>query len=158
MMKANIPRGMHRTERGSAGSNSAYRRLARIYPALPRSVLLLFASSVCARAQTSPDTRAQLLAYIETGRYIEAEATAKKILLKTPDNGAVRHELAETLALTGRHTEAITEFERAAADSARAENIGDKLESDLRRAEVFTLIGQEDRAKTIYESFVTFYT
>jgi tetratricopeptide (TPR) repeat protein len=148
----------NRTERGSAGSISTYGRFTRIYPALPRSVLLLFAISVCALAQTPPDTRAQLRAYIETGRYTEAEAAAKKFLLKTPDNGAVRHELAETLALTGRYTEAITEFERAAADSAKTDNIGDKLESDLRRAEILTLIGQEDRAKTIYESFVTYYT
>jgi cellulose synthase operon protein C len=119
---------------------------------------ILFLSAVLAALAISvfpqmPE-RAQLRAYIETGRYTEAEAAAKKFLLKTPVNGAVRHELAETLALTGRYTEAITEFERAAADSTKA----DKLESDLRRAEVLTLIGQEDRAKTIYESFVTYYT
>ena len=148
----------NRTERGSAGSMSIYRRFTRIYPALPRSVLLLFAISVCAFAQAPDTERAQLHAYIETGRYTEAEAAAKKLLLKTPDNGAVRHELGETLALTGRYTEAVTEFERAAADSAKADNSGDKLESDLRRAEVLDLIGQEDRAKTIYETFVTYYT
>src|SRR6185437_16008496 len=33
-----------------------------------------------------------------------------------------------------------------------------KLESDLRRAEVLDLIGQEDRAKPVYESFVKHYT
>ena len=120
------------------------------------ALLIALAISVFAQA---PDTeRAQLRALIETGRYTEAEAAAKKLLLKTPDNGAVRHELAETLALTGRYTEAITEFERASADSAKAGNIADKLESDLRRAEVLTLIGQEDRAKPLYESFVTYYT
>jgi len=117
---------------------------------------ILFLLTVCLFAQT-PDTRA-LREYIETGRYTEAEAAAKKFLLKTPDNGAVRHELAETLALTGRYTEAITEFERAAADSAKTDNIADKLDSDLRRAEIHDLIGQEDRAKTIYETFVTYYT
>jgi len=117
---------------------------------------ILFSSAVLAQA---PDTeRATLREYLETGRYTEAEATAKKLLLKTPNNGAVRHELAETLALTGRYTESITEFERAAADSAKTDNIADKLESDLRRAEVLDLIGQEDRAKTIYETFVTYYT
>ena len=119
---------------------------------------MLFAISVCAFAQAPDTERAQLHAYIETGRYTEAEAAAKKLLLKTPDSGAVRHELGETLALTGRYTEAVTEFERAAADSAKADNSGDKLESDLRRAEVLDLIGQEDRAKTIYETFVTYYT
>jgi tetratricopeptide (TPR) repeat protein len=102
--------------------------------------------------------RALLRVHIETGRYTEAEATAKKFLLKMPDNAPVRHELAETLALTGRHTEAITEFERAAADSAKADDPAGKLESDLRRAEVLDLIGQQDRAKPIYESFVKYYT
>ncbi|HEX7771054.1 MAG TPA: tetratricopeptide repeat protein, partial [Pyrinomonadaceae bacterium] len=98
--------------------------------------------------------RALLRVYIETGRYPEAEATAKRFLQKTPETGIVRHQLAEALAATGKHTEAIAEFERAAADSENA----DKLESDLRRAEVLDLIGQEDRAKAIYETFVKYYT
>lgn len=102
--------------------------------------------------------RALLRVYIETGRYTDAETTAKKFLQKTPDNGAVRHELAETLAITGRYTEAITEFERAAADSAKAGDTAGKLDSQLRRAELLDLIGQEDQAKAIYESFVKHYT
>jgi tetratricopeptide (TPR) repeat protein len=102
--------------------------------------------------------RALLRVYIETGRYAEAEATAKRFLLKTPDNGSVRQELAESLAITGRYTEAIAEFERAAADSAKSDAVADKLESDLRRAEILDLIGQEDRARPIYESFVKHYT
>ena len=102
--------------------------------------------------------RALLRVFIETGRYTEAETTAKRYLQKTPDAGPVRHELAEILAITGRYTEAITEFERAAADSAKSDAVGDKLESDLRRAETLDLIGQEDRARTIYESFVKHYT
>src|SRR5215213_7332767 len=100
--------------------------------------------------------KALLRVYLETGRYTEAEATARKFLQKTPDAGAVRHELAETLAITGRHTEAITEFERAAADAGNTP--ANKLESDLRRAELLQLIGQKDRAKAIYESFVKYYT
>ena len=102
--------------------------------------------------------RALLRVYIETGRYAEAEATAKRFLLKTPDTGSVRHELAEALAITGRYTEAIAEFERAAADSAKANAVADQLESDLRRAEILDLIGQEDRARPIYETFVKHYT
>ena len=98
--------------------------------------------------------KALLRGYVETGRYTEAEAAAKKFLPKTRD-GAVRYELAEVLALTGRYTEAIAELERAAAD---AERPGDKLASDLRRAELLELTGQEDRANTIYASFVKFYT
>jgi tetratricopeptide (TPR) repeat protein len=103
-----------------------------------------------------PAQRALLRVYIETGRYPEAEAAAKKFLAKTETAG-VRHELAEVLALTGRHTEAITEFERAAAGAEKSAP-ADKLASDLRRAELLELIGQEDRAKQIYASFVKYYT
>jgi len=120
------------------------------------AILLLFTLPVFAQTDTSG--LAELKNDIETGRYTEAEATAKKLLVKTPEDGAVRHELAEVLALTGRYTEAITEFERAAADSAKANDVAAKLESDLRRAEVLDLIGQEDRAKPVYESFVKHYT
>jgi len=120
------------------------------------AILFLFTFSVFGQKDTMGLD--ELRVFIDTGRYTEAEAAAKKSLLKIPDNAAVRHELAETLALTGRYTEAITEFERAAADSAKSDNTADKLESDLRRAEVLDLIGQEDRAKTIYETFVTYYT
>jgi tetratricopeptide (TPR) repeat protein len=98
--------------------------------------------------------RALLRVYMETGRYTEAEATARRFLQKTPEAGPVRHELAEALAVTGRYTEAIAEFEHAAAGSEKSA----KLESDLRRAEVLDLIGQGDRAKPIYESFVKYYT
>ena len=102
--------------------------------------------------------RALLRVFIETGRYAEAEATAKRFLSKTPDAGTVRHELGEVLAITGKHTEAIAEFERAASDAEKSDAPHDKLASDLRRAEVLELIGQEDRAKPIYDSFVKYYT
>jgi tetratricopeptide (TPR) repeat protein len=158
-----------------------------IYPALPRSVLLVLAICVIAYSQSSEipgitelkrgdyDNAAKLLTtrlasnpndaiaqrallrvYIETGRYSEAEAAAKKFLQKTADAGGVRHELAEALAITGRYAEAIAEFERAA--TASKESAGDKLESDLRRAELLELTGQDDRAKSIYESLVKYYT
>ncbi|HEX6045578.1 MAG TPA: tetratricopeptide repeat protein [Pyrinomonadaceae bacterium] len=101
---------------------------------------------------------ALLRVYNETGRYLEAEATAKRFLTKTPDTASVRHQLGEALASTGKHTEAIAEFERAAADADKSDNPNEKLESELRRAEVLDLLGQEDRAKPIYESFVKYYT
>src|SRR5215510_14707758 len=112
------------------------------------AMLFLFAS----RAFAQTPGLAELRVYLDTGRYAELETTARRLLQKTPDAGAVRYEFAEVLATTGRHTEASAEFERAAADPTI------KLESDLRRAEVLDLIGQEDRAKTIYESFVKYYT
>ena len=91
---------------------------------------------------------------IETGKYTEAEATAKKLLAKTPNDAIVRHQLAEVLAITGRYTEAIAEFERAAKDTANKE----RLESELRRAELLELTGQEDQAQAIYQTFVKYYT
>lgn len=103
--------------------------------------------------------QALLRVFFETGRYAEAETDARKFLARAPATGAVRHELGETLAQTGRYSEAIAEFERAAADSRTTErDPGNRLESDLRRAELLDLIGQQDRARTIYESFVKFYT
>ncbi|HSK62417.1 MAG TPA: tetratricopeptide repeat protein [Pyrinomonadaceae bacterium] len=99
-----------------------------------------------------------LQALIETGKYTEAESTARKLLTRTPDAGSVRHQLAEALAITGRYADAIAEFERAAADLEKAnERPGARLESDLRRAELLELIGQEAAANSIYESFVTYY-
>lgn len=115
-----------------------------------------------ARLTSNPDDtvaqQALLRVYIETGRYLEAEATAKRFLTKTPETATVRRELGEALALTGKHTEAIAEFERAAADAEKSDEPQTKLESDLRRAEVLDLIGQEDSARTLYESFVKYYT
>lgn len=99
-----------------------------------------------------------LRAYNETGRYAEAEAAAKKFLLKTPDAGAVRHELAEVFVATGRYVEAISEFERASADLEKSQaSAGAKPASDLRRAEVLNHTGQEDRAREIFGSLVKYF-
>ena len=112
-----------------------------------------------ARLATNPaDAEAETLllrAFIDTGRYLEAETSAKKFLLKAPAAAAVRHELAEVFATTGRYAEAITEFERAGADASKSP--AEKLLSDLRRAEVLELTGQEDRARQIFESLVAYY-
>jgi tetratricopeptide (TPR) repeat protein len=112
-----------------------------------------------ARLWTSPtDAGAEenlLRAYLETGRYVEAEPAAKKFLLKTPAAGGVRDQLAELFASTGRYPEAVAEFERAATDGANSP--AGKLTSDLRRAEVLNLTGQEDRARPIFESLVAYY-
>src|SRR5688572_4764224 len=111
-------------------------------------VFILALMSVPSAAQTE-----DLRALIATGKYTEAEAAAKKLLTKTPNDAIVRHQLAEVLAITGRYTEAIAEFERAAKDNANKE----RLESELRRAELLELTGQEDQAQSIYQSFVKYY-
>jgi len=108
---------------------------------------------------TPNDTDAEtslLRAFIETGRYTDAETSAKKFLLKNAEAGTVRHQLAEVLSLTGRYTEAVAEFDRAVGDLEKTQ--GHKLHSQLRLAETLELIGQQERAKEIYESFVRYYT
>ena len=89
-------------------------------------------------ANNSSDALAQKLllrAYIETGRYTEAETAAKKFLLKTPEAAGVRHELAEVLVVTGRYAEAITEFEKALADLRKARTAeAEKLQTQMRLA------------------------
>lgn len=104
------------------------------------SVFILVLICVPAYAQNT-----DLKTLIETGRYTEAEAAARK--------SGPRHELAEVLAITGRYAEAIKEFEQAAKETTPRR----ALESDLRRAELLELTGQEAQAKTIYESFIKFY-
>jgi tetratricopeptide (TPR) repeat protein len=100
-----------------------------------------------------------LRAFIETGRYADAEASAKKFLIKTPEAGGVRHELGEVYVATGRYAEAVTEFERAATDREKAnDSPGAYLQSSLRLGEVLKLTGQDGRAKGIFESFVKYYT
>jgi cellulose synthase operon protein C len=100
-----------------------------------------------------------LRGHIETGRYTEAEAAARKFLLKSPDAGGVRHELAEILALTGRQAESVSEFERAALDQRKTKApTADILQSNLRLAEVLDSVGQEDKARSLYQSLVKHYT
>jgi cellulose synthase operon protein C len=117
--------------------------------------LILILAWICVPS-SAQDTDLKTL--IDTGKYTEAESTARKVLAKTED-GHVRHQLAEALAATGRYADAITEFERAATDLEKTNDIpGARLKSDLRRAELLELIGQDAPAKSIYESFVTYYT
>ena len=98
-------------------------------------------------------------AYIETGRYAEAEAAARKFLAKSPTAGTVRHELGEILMVTGRYADAITEYATSLEDltKARAPR-ADRWTSELRQAEAVETIGQEQRAHAIYERLVKEYT
>ena len=115
-----------------------------------------------ARLAANPsDVEAQkylVRAYAETGRYAEAEVSAKKFLLRTPDAGSVRQEFAEIFTATGRYAEAISEFERASTDLAKSNKGTEKLRSELRRAEVLELTGQEARAREIFQSIEKFYS
>jgi cellulose synthase operon protein C len=122
-----------------------------------RAVQLL-SSRLAANPSDAEAQRLILRAYLETGRYAEAEAAAGRFLDKRPLAGGVRHALAEVLAATGRYEEAVKEFERAARDSAAGQSAPSaRLESELRRAEVLRLTGQEEKAREIFQSFVAYY-
>ena len=115
---------------------------------IKRTTLISIAVSVLVSALICVPSHTQttdLTTLIDTGHYAEAEAAARK----SPSH----HELAEVLAITGRYTEAITEFERAEKDATPK----DALKSRLRRAELLELTGDDAQAKTIYTSFVKYY-
>jgi len=100
-----------------------------------------------------------LRVYLETGKYLEAESAARKFLIKNPQASIVRHELGEALSANGRYAEAAIEFERASNELDRSNaSPGSQLMSRLRYAEVLEITGQNERAKTIYETFVKHYT
>ncbi|HKR13507.1 MAG TPA: tetratricopeptide repeat protein [Pyrinomonadaceae bacterium] len=141
-----------------AQSQDESRGLAELRKGDYENALKLLTARLTANPNDTVAQKAQLRVYIETGRYTEAETTAKRFLTKTPDAGPVRHELGEVLAITGKYTEAIAEFEQAGADAQKSGAAYERLTSDLRRAEVLDLISQSDRAKPIYESFVKHYT
>lgn len=137
--------------------------------------------------QASPkDERAQaglLKAYLETGKYTEAEADAKKFLTRG-ESSAARLALAEVMATTGRYPAAIVEFERVSQTAQKAVEKAEKekeekekkpdaktedkpepipspkaqkVQADLRRAELLNMIGKEEAAKEIFESLVKYY-
>ncbi|HSQ24715.1 MAG TPA: tetratricopeptide repeat protein, partial [Pyrinomonadaceae bacterium] len=119
------------------------------------NAIKLLTARLATNADDAEAEKSLVRAYLETGRYLEAETAAKKFLLKKPAAAGVRHELAEVYASTGRYAEAITEFERAGTDAGKSP--AEKLSSDLRRAELLELTGQEDRARPIFEALVAYY-
>ena len=89
-----------------------------------------------------------LRAYLETGKYKEAEAAAKKF-----NSEKAKLALAEVYAITGRYNEAINEFERI----SRTAKDAIKHRADLRRAELLVLTGKEEQAEPIFKSFIELY-
>ena len=122
------------------------------------NAIKLVSAHLATNANDAAAERLLLRAYIDTGRYVEAEAAAKKFLLKNAGAGIVRHQLAEVLMLTGRYAEAVTEYENALKDSSKSKTASDGLETQLRLAETLDTIGQTDRANSIYVQLVKYYT
>jgi tetratricopeptide (TPR) repeat protein len=119
------------------------------------NAIKLLTTRLATKTDDAEAEKSLLRAYLETGRYVEAETSAKKFLVRTPVAAGVRHQLAEVFASTGRYAEAIAEFERAGTDAGKSP--AEKLSSDLRRAELLELTGQEDRARPIFEALVAYY-
>ena len=122
------------------------------------NAIKLLTASLASNPRDEAAEKLLVRVYYETGKYAEAEASARKFLARSIDAGGVRHELAEVLAATGRYTDAVTEFERAIADltKARAPQ-SDILQGQLRLAEVLDSIGQEEKAASIYNALVKHY-
>lgn len=102
------------------------------------------------------DTAAQaglLRAYLETGKYAEAEDAAKKFITASVSNAAALLALGEVYAATGRYNEAITQFGMA----ARSNQAMVRLRAELRRAETLNLIGKEEEALPVFQSFIRHY-
>jgi cellulose synthase operon protein C len=89
-----------------------------------------------------------LRAYLETGKYKEAEAAAKKY-----NSERAKLALAEVYAITGRYNEAIAEFERISKTAKDTV----KHRADLRRAELLVLTGKEELAEPIFKTFIELY-
>jgi len=122
------------------------------------NALKLLSAHLAANPTDASAQRYLLRVYAETGRYADAEAAGKKFLLKNPDAGTVRFELAEVLATTGRYAEASSEFERAGSDLNKSHAPdAERLNCDLRRAEVLDQTGQDVKAKEIYQALEKYY-
>ena len=89
-----------------------------------------------------------LRAYLETGKYKEAETAAKKF-----NSERAKLALAEVYAITGRYNEAIAEFERI----GRTAKDTIKYRAELRRAELLVLTGKDELAEPIFKTFIELY-
>ncbi len=124
------------------------------------------------------DQRAQsgvLKVMLETGKYVEAETTAKKYLapdaLKDASNHFARLTIAEVMAVTGRYAEAMTEFERVskATTPKEKENKTEAelekeaaaqpllLRAELRRGELLMATGKPDEAQFAFQGISKFW-
>ncbi len=98
---------------------------------------------------TEAEAQAGLLkAYLETGRYKEAEDAAKKF-----NSNEAKLALGDVYAATGRYAEALAEFEKV----GRAAKDTPKYYADLRRAEILQLTGKPEIAEPIFKSFIALY-
>ncbi|MBO0857074.1 MAG: tetratricopeptide repeat protein [Chloracidobacterium sp.] len=144
-----------------------------------QAAILAFTKALEVNPKDGKAQKGLLQAYLETGQYAEAEASAKKFLTlggneaQSSRASQARLTLGEVYATTGRYTEAIAEFEKASeiakkADQNSASKPDDQskensdqaliwLRADLRRGEILQLTGATEPAKEIFQSLVKYY-
>jgi tetratricopeptide (TPR) repeat protein len=92
-------------------------------------------------------------AYIETGKYAEAEARARKFLQSNGSSSAARFALGEALAAIGKYREAAEEYRQAASNTKG----GLKVRALLRQGEMLDTVGDRDAADKLFESVIDAY-
>ena len=92
-------------------------------------------------------------AEIETGDYPTAEKRTRDFLNTQPAEASLRVALGEIEFETGRYSEAVSEFERAARDSKGATLLG----AMLGRSRALRIQGKEDEAKAVAQELVRYY-
>jgi len=123
-----------------------------------QSAIDLLNKRLAANPSDEDAERNLLRAFLGTGRYAQAESSAKGFLAKHANASRVRHQLGEVYAATGRYSEAAGEFERVGRELSK--QIGAtpaRLESDVRRAEMLLTTGREDEARQILQSIVEYH-
>ncbi|MDQ3255738.1 MAG: tetratricopeptide repeat protein, partial [Acidobacteriota bacterium] len=102
-----------------------------------QSAIDLLNKRLAANPSDEDAERNLLRAFLETGRYAQAESSAKGFLAKHANASRVRHQLGEVYAATGRYVEAAGEFERVGRELIKQTGATPaRLESDVRRAEM----------------------
>ncbi len=92
-------------------------------------------------------------AYIETGKYAEAEAIARKFLQSNRSSAAAHFALGESLAATGKYRDAVEEYRQAATNTKGSL----KIRAELRQGEMLDIVGDRVAADKLFESVVEAY-
>lgn len=91
--------------------------------------------------------------YLETGKYTEADALARKFVAANKASAGAHAAVGESLAVSGKYREAAEEF-RQASELGKGDV---KIRADLRRAEMLDAVGDKDASSKLFEGVVSAY-
>src|SRR5678815_1917192 len=91
--------------------------------------------------------------YLETGKYSEADALARKFVGANKTSAAAHGAVGESLAVSGKYREAAEEF-RQASELGKGDV---KIRADLRRGEMLAAVGDKDGSSKLFEGVVSAY-